>query len=285
MVRESVIKTIGEGKLEPVSLQDIYKAHYGEDEYTKRLERARKYNKETDNGIDIDKIMNSKVLLTEHFPYTVDKNGNKTFQPEGLLITDTIETRDAKTGEPKERFTGNIISLSGLFNVAPDTAVEEFVPIIIPHEGDHAQWAEAGLSRSKETPEWMGEELTPSGNKLTEIFAYGKSIANLLNRYLPEGQKIDPGTFNDPVKEIPGLAEKAKTALLEDLKTADEGRKGIIQDHLDFIEWAKKPFDILQAAEKDKSRKEKKDEIRNTLNEAYKGLVEVKDNRYVIQKG
>jgi len=46
-----------------------------------------------------------------------------------------------------------------------------------------------------------------------------------------------------------------------------------------------KAFDALAIPEKKSSRQSDKQDIKNTLNSAFKGLVTIKDNRYVIQRG
>jgi hypothetical protein len=277
-------QSIKEGKIKPTPLKEIFIEHFGEKEYKKRLDRARSYNKDQDNDIDIDKIMESPVLLLKHAPYGKNDDGEIFFMPEGYFDIDTAEIFEP-TGEVKDRFKGNIISLSKMFDITSDTVKNEYLPVVVPHEGYHAQYSESGKSMSEKAPSWLGEEVTPSGNKLTEIHAYGQNIVDLLNRYLPEDKQIDPGSFDNPVAEMPKLADQAKTFLENDIETSPEGRQSILRNHILFIEWARKPFDELLDKKKDIVRNRHKRYMINKLNDAYKSLVSVQDNRFVIQRG
>jgi hypothetical protein len=264
-------------EINPTILGEVYKTHYGEAEYEKRLQRARDFNKRKKTGIDIDKIMRTPVFFDKH---------SASVPAEGFYTEGTVTLPNPRTlKEASTVFKGPIISLSRMFDTSPEIERENLAPIVIPHEGDHAQYVEAGFNWNNKIPRFMGKDLTPSGDRLTEVHAYGKNIVDILNRYRSKDQQIDSGGLSDPVKDMPKLADQTIAALKKELITATGDKKVVIENTINFVNWARKPFDAFAKKDISPSLRPLWQKSKDTLNTAFKGLVTIKDNRFVIERG
>jgi hypothetical protein len=267
------------GKFIKSKLKDVYLAYYGKEGYEKRLKRALEYNKKNKTGVDINKIMDSPLIFSTH------DEGAEGFLDKFDIKTSAIDPRTGKT-IIGDKYKGKVISVRKDVANLPQESGFPPLSMIIPHEGDHGQDMESGLPMDTTPPEWMigDTDLTPSGNRLTELFAYGKGVVGFLNKYNPT-EDVDIGAFDDPVKEVPTIAEKALDSMQRVLDaTIDKEKRNQILNEMIFLKKSLRIYDSLAVPAVDPNQLKDQQNLRRDLNTKFKSLVHIENGGYVIPR-